>query len=267
MHDDQFKMLLTHRQLSWEGYRRVRKRVKKNIVRHMKDVGCGLSMPAYLDAVDHDPLIKKECERRLVVTISRFLRDRPMWVDLKQWLRRRLSHSSLPVLRVWVAGCACGEEVYSFKMLWEELEQAPGDKPRLCLLATDVNPEVLARAQAGRYPFSSLREVPPACREAYFHTPDNRRHYLVRQWLKTDIDWQRHDLQHLPPGKEFHLIFLRNSVLTYYTGNRRDDALNRILSTLVPGGALIVGVKETVPAPFMEKLRCGPHRNIFIRER
>ena len=264
MHDDQFKMLLSHLQLSWEGYLRVRKGVKKRVARHMRASGCGRKMQDYLDAVDHDPQLKRECERLLAVNISRFLRDRPMWTALQQWLHRRLTHCTSPVLRVWVAGCACGEEAYSFKMLWEEMALAPSDKPRLSLLATDMNPEVLDRARAGRYPLSSLREVSPLCREAYFHPPDSRRHCRVRQWLKAGIVWQRHDFRHAPPGNGYHLLFLRNSVLTYYAGSRRDDALMRLLGALGPGGALIVGAKETVPARCMGPLQPGPHRSIWV---
>ena len=267
MNDDQFKMLLTHRQLSWAGYRRVRKGVKKKIVRHMRDLGCGLDMPTYLDAIDHDPLVERECERRLAVSISRYFRDRPVWSALKQWLHNHLPKCPATVFRVWVAGCACGEEAFSLKMVWDEMELAPGRKPRLSLLATDVNPEVLARARAGRYPLSSLREVPSACRDAYFHLSENRRHYTVRQWLKEGITWQQHDLRQKPPGDDYDLIFLRNSVLTYYAAYRRDDALGRIVGTLAPGAVLIVGAKETVPVRFMAQMQPGPHRNIYLRRR
>jgi chemotaxis methyl-accepting protein methylase len=265
MNDDQFKMLLTHRQLSWAGYRRVRKGVKKKIARHMRDLGCGLNMPKYLGAIDHDPLVEKECERRLAVSISRFFRDRPVWSALKQWLPHHLPKCPATVFRVWVAGCACGEEAFSLKVLWDEMELAPENKPRLSLLATDVNPAVLARARTGRYPLSSLREVTPACRDAYFHRSDDNRHYQVRQRLKEGIIWQPHDLRQKPPGNDYDLIFLRNSVLTYYAANRRDKALSPIVNTLVPGGALIVGAKETVPDRFMAQLQPGPHRNIFVR--
>lgn len=264
MHDDQFKMLLAHLELSWEGYRRVRKRVKKKIARHMRVTGCGLHMQAYLDAMVADPLVEAECERLLAVSISRFLRDRPMWNALQKWLLRSLISHTVPVFRVWVAGCACGEEVYSFKMIWDEMELVPEDKPRLSLMATDLNADGLARARAGRYPYSSLKEVPAPCREAYFHPPDNHRHYEVRQWFKEDITWQRHDFQNKPPGNDFHMILLRNSALTYYAGNRRRDALARILGALVLGGALIVGARETMPPHFMDQVQVGPHRNIFI---
>lgn len=260
MHDDQFKMLLAHRQLSWEGYRRVRKGVKRKIARHMRATGCDQRMQDYLEAVANDPLLEGECERLLAISISRFFRDRPMWAALKQWL----SHRTLPACRVWIAGCACGEEVYSFKMVWDEMELAPDDKPRLSLMATDMNVDSIVRARAGRYPHSSLREVSPACCEAYFYPPVDSRYYQVRKWLKTDITWQRHNLQSNPPGNDYHLIFLRNSVLTYFRGSRRDNVLAGILKALTPGGALILGAKEKVPAQFAGRLQPGPHRNIFI---
>ena len=77
------------------------------------------------------------------VTISRFNRDRGVF----EFLRVEVLQ---PGMRVWSAGCASGEEPYTLALLCDGLE----------ILATDVDPAMLRRAEAARYPDSALRELP-----------------------------------------------------------------------------------------------------------
>ena len=74
MHDDQFRIILNHFGLSRDGYRKVRKGVKKRINRHMQYCGCH-TVNAYLMKLDQNRSLKGECERLLTVSISRFFRD------------------------------------------------------------------------------------------------------------------------------------------------------------------------------------------------
>ncbi|MEW6112375.1 MAG: hypothetical protein AB1664_09630, partial [Thermodesulfobacteriota bacterium] len=78
MTDDEFRQILDHFRLSWHGYRKVRKGVKKRLAKHMHELQCKTG-EAYLDKVTHDPDVKKHAEALLTVTISRFLRDRRLW--------------------------------------------------------------------------------------------------------------------------------------------------------------------------------------------
>ena len=84
----------------------------------------------------------------------------------------------------------------------------------------------------------------PIC--TYFETSARGR-YALRSWMKDGIVWQVHNLLSNPPGIEFNLIFLRNSLLTYYEDEFRIPAIARIVNSLASGGFLIIGSHERMP--------------------
>lgn len=240
--DDEFRRVLEHLNRPWAGFRKVRKGVKKRLRRHMHALGCP-SLEAYLDLLDHRPEVKAACERQLIVTISRFFRDRRLWAELRD--RILPERAALPEgpLRAWSAGCAGGEEPYSLAIVWEE--QATDHK--LIVAATDISRQCLERARAAVYSRSSLKHVPDTLRRTYFDASPAGRRYTLKPLAKTVIRWQRHDLLDEPLPDRFHLIFLRNNLLTYYQGPEQLRAFERIVRTLLPGGCLVVGSHEHPP--------------------
>ena len=239
--DDDFRQLLQFLDRPWAGYRRVRKGVKKRVRRHMTALGCP-TIGAYLQIIGRHEEERRRCEQALIVTISRFFRDRHLWLALSRRILPGLINTFDPPIRIWSAGCANGEEAYSLAMIWRMLP-AP---PALKILATDTSPESLERAKQGIYKKSSLKEVPGDLQTRFFHP--YRRHQLVIQPRQlTPIQWQQHNLFDAPPAGPFHMILLRNSLLTYHQGPALENALNRIVSTLVPGGFLVVGSHERLP--------------------
>jgi chemotaxis methyl-accepting protein methylase len=247
MDDSAFRRLLSALDLSWPGYRKVRKGAKKRVARHMQALGCP-TIDEYLAVLDADPASEAACRRHLTVSISRFFRDRGLW----QWLSQTLPEMARGIagkeMRVLSAGCASGEEAYSFRMLWEDLREAGHDLPDLHLTGIDMNPDYLDRARKGRYPRSSLREVPDACRERYFNRSPGGKRYRVKAVLREEIGWHRQDLlAEGPDSGPWHLIFLRNNLLTYCRPALARPALERIVERLAPGGLLIVGSHESPP--------------------
>jgi chemotaxis methyl-accepting protein methylase len=246
MHDDQFRILLEYLQYSWSGYRKVRKGVKKRIQRHMNQLNCR-NMTDYIKLLDLEPVTRHQCELQMTVSISRFFRDRRLWDLLKRsWLPNLIIKNSR-VLKVWSAGCACGEEAYSFKIIWEQLGQAFHLLPELELLATDIYPYYLERARGGIYSRSSLKEVASDLQKIYFESRRSGRQYMIKDYLKTGIRWDLHHLSTDPPEKNFGIIFLRNNVLTYYRREAREKVLINILDSLLPGGLFIIGCHEKLP--------------------
>jgi chemotaxis methyl-accepting protein methylase len=246
MDDTQFKRLLAFLDLSWPGYRRVRKGVKKRLHRHMAALGCR-QPDEYIEIVVRAPEVRRQCELLMKVGISRFFRDRPLWQMLEADLLPSLLNFHPGVFRVWSAGCAGGEEPYSFKIVWRLLARRHPHLPPLELLASDVDPQALVRAAAGIYPAGSLREVPPDIRRACFDSLRAGRRYRIRTDLASDIQWVRHDLLDDPLPGPFQIIFLRHNLLTYYAESLAVPAMERILTGLADGGILIIGRKETLP--------------------
>ncbi|MEW6531208.1 MAG: CheR family methyltransferase [Thermodesulfobacteriota bacterium] len=247
MTDDEFRQILDHFRLSWRGYRKVRKRVKKRLARHMIELQCR-TVRAYLDKVLDDSHLTRHVEALLTVTISRFLRDRRLWECLEREIFPDIAHMELGRVKIWCAGCASGEEAYSIAMIWDRSARALRRAPEAQIWATDTNPEALDRAQKGIYARSSLKEVKASLLNAHFTDGPVPETFMVSESLKKYIRWELHDFMRDDPREtDFAMIFLRNNLLTYHRIAEQEAALARILNNLLPGGFLVIGVHESVP--------------------
>ncbi len=238
--DFEFRELLNYFNRPWSGYRKVRKGVKKRLRRQMKRLGIS-SVDQYilvLEKLPEEMAVFEDCMR---VTISRFFRDRALWHHLQEQIIPELIRSFPEGVRIWSAGCANGEEVYSLAIILDLLHA----RSRASILATDLNELNLQRAQQGIYAPSSLKEVSEEIRNNYF-VKGPKGKYCINSSLKNEIVWQNHDLLSQPPEGPYHLILLRNNLLTYHQGATLQFALQAIVGHLVPGGFLTVGSHERI---------------------
>lgn len=262
MDDGDFRSVLDAFGLSWRGYRKVRKGAKRRLARMMASCEAA-SVAVLVERCRLDETLREEALRALVVPISRFFRDRRLWVVLETELLPGLIRWCGDPLRVWSAGCARGEEVYSLKILWHELAAHGACLPSLELWATDLHPGFLEAASQGIYSGSSLRDMDSIRRSAFF-VPVAADCYRVSPELKRGIFWRVSDLIHdAPPASGFHLVFLRNNLLTYYGLREQESALMRVVASLVEGGFLILGNRERPPPGQWPLIRCSVHPHLF----
>jgi chemotaxis protein methyltransferase CheR len=267
MDDQQFRQFLEHFGYSWRGYRKVRKGVKKRIIKHMQEIGCR-SMETYLDSLDRDEALRDQCESLMCVSISRFFRDRLLWKAVEDQIVPGLLEENIKRLKLWFAGCACGEEVYSFKILWEGLkDRFDHPMPELGIWATDINRVFLRRAQDGVYAFSSLKEVPVKLKEIFFISHGDRGPYTIVPSLKQGIRWRVHNLSSKFDEFNFHIIFLRNSILTYYNDELKQAAFQKVIDSLNNGGFLIIGTHEKLPFESGDLVPFGSQHYVFKKIR
>lgn len=260
-----FALLLDRFALSAEGYRKVRRGVQKRIVRHMQQLGCP-AMRAYLERLDRDRDAERDARRLMDVSISRFFRDGELWQALETEILPALAAGRPAGLRIWSAGCALGQEAYSIKMLWALLSEKVPFMPPLHLLATDVNPATLQRAIEGVYPARAVAQVPAEAGARYFR-PAGKGSVRIADELKQGIDWRVHDLAAgLTPARDFDIVFLRNNLLTYYRKEIVEAALPAVGDSLKPGGFLVIGRKERLPA-FPEGFASYPSVPCLYRKR
>jgi len=265
MDDQQFRQLLNFFEFSWSGYRKVRKGVKKRIHRHMNRLGCR-NMDAYLAELRRNHEARQACELMMSVSISRFFRDREFWQTLeKKWLPE-LFNIRTEKINVWSAGCACGDEVYSFLIVWDCLEKNSGYLPKLNFLATDINPTYLDKARRGVYAGSSLKEVKEELLATHFYRKKGKKSYIVEASFAKDVVWKCHHLLADPPGSDFDVIFLRNNILTYYEDRLKIKAFKNVLASLAPYGLLVIGSHESLPFETEDLVRVPPHPFVFRKQ-
>ena len=266
MDDQQFRQLLDYCGFSWEGYRRVRKGVKKRIIKHMLQLRCR-SVDEYLCSLDGDEEVRKHSECLMTVSISRFFRDRFLWKIIEDQIVPCIIEERRKKLKFWCAGCACGEEVYSFKILWKGLEGRFDPMPELEIWATDMNPLYLRRAQDGKYSLSSLKEITQELREIYFAPHGEEGLYRIAPSLKKGILWRVHNLLFELGESNFQIIFLRNSILTYYKDELKESAFRKVMDSLAQGGFLIIGSHEKLPIESRDLLPFSGQPYIFKKIR
>jgi chemotaxis protein methyltransferase CheR len=262
MNDQQFRQLLNRYQFSWEGYRKVRKGVKKRVHRYMKSLRYH-TITDFLAELEKNDDVRGHCERLMTVSISRFFRDRALWQGLKEQILPEFMNIGRKTVRIWSAGCACGEEVYSFKIIWDCMSNTYLHVPDLEVFATDINPVYLDRACTGIYSSSSLKEVTKEIYSKYFEQKGGQKLFGVKSSLKKGITWKNHHLLSGPPDSDFDIIFLRNNVLTYYEDPLRTRAFSCALRSLASNGILVIGCHEKIPFETSDLIGVEPYAYVF----
>ena len=257
--------------LSWPGFRKVRRQVCRRVERRRQELGLA-------DVAAYRARLEERAEEWAVldglcrVTISRFYRDRGLWDFLEREALPELAAGAAgrgdAALEAWSAGCASGEEPYTLAVMWALAPPSRFPGLELHVLATDVDEDVLRRAREACYAASSLRDVPEPWRSRAFAERDGL--LCLRPELARDVTFARHDVRDEPPGGPFDLVLCRNLAFTYFDPDLQRAVGDRLAGCLHPGGALVLGAHESMPAgvrglaPWSERFRvyrkCGlPH--------
>jgi len=203
------------------------------------------TVSALQELVLHDPAAMLRFVERVAVHTTSMFRDPEVFLALRREVIPRLR--TYPFIRVWHAGCATGEEVYSLAILLHE----EGLLERSRLYATDISDGVIERARKRIFPLAAMRDYTIAYQKAggtenfasYYTTDD--KNAVLRKWLGKNVVFSQHNLVCDGPFNEFHLILCRN-VMIYFDQalrGRVHQLLHRSLSTF---GFLGVGKKESI---------------------
>jgi chemotaxis protein methyltransferase CheR len=137
---------------------------------------------------------------------------------------------------VWSVGCSTGDEPYGLAMICREAGA------NVEILATDVNPDALERAQRGRYPQRNLRHVDDERRERWFRRDGDR--WELAAELREMVRFRPHDIiREGAPRHDVDVVVCRN-VMVYFTPDQVRCAVGTITSALRPGGLFVLGASE-----------------------
>lgn len=243
------RFALPRLELRFEGFRRVRRQVCRRIARRMREIGAP-DAAAYRARLESDPLEWRRLDALCRISISRCFRDRSVFATLESVvlpaLAARARAAGRTALRAWCAGCASGEEAYSLAALWACVLAPREPGLELEIVATDVDAHLIERARRGRFRASSLREVPAQVAALAFERSEEG--YAVRAALREGVEFRCQNLREEMPEGPFDLILCRNLAFTYFAEALQREILARLCARLRPGGALVVGLHESLPA-------------------
>lgn len=237
--------------LRWPGFRKVRRQVCKRLARRLQTLNLA-DLNAYNAYLETHPAEWMVLNSLCRISISRFLRDRGVWEQLRESVLPVLVQNVLAradiELHGWCVGCASGEEPYTLSLLWQLVIQSRFAGVNCQILATDIDPHLLQRARTGCYPGSSLRELPAAWRELAFTAREND--FCLRPQYRLGVTFVAQNIQTDTPAELFDLILCRNLVFTYFDEASQQRVLARLCERLRPGGALVIGKTEQLPAEY-----------------
>ena len=208
------------------------------------DHRCG-SISALTARLLHEADFVGQVVQGLSVPVSEMFRDPAVFRALREQVLPMLA--SYPQINIWQAGCAHGQEAYSLAILLEEA----GLYERSHIFATDFNPDALQRAREGIYPLRDAQlwsrnylEAGGGLSLASYYSA--RYDYLkLHQRLARNISFASHNLVSDEVFCETHLVLCRN-VLIYFSNPLQNRALTLFRDSLVRGGYLCLGLRETL---------------------
>lgn len=179
------------------------------------------------------------------ITVTEMFRDPDFYRAVRQTVAPYLQ--TYPFVKIWVAGCATGQEVYSLAILLKEA----GLYERTTIYATDFNETALKKAAEGIYPLKEVQQYTGNYQKSggqrsfadYYHAEYNSA--IMDASLKANITFAHHNLVTDSVFSEAQVIFCRN-VLIYFDRSLQNWVLNTLANSLSRGGFLCLGAKETL---------------------
>ena len=191
-------------------------------------------------ALEKNEALLQETLDRMTINVSEFYRNYKRWEVLEKTILPLLKPAK--TLKVWSAACSTGEEPYTLSMILSRQKGLTDYQ----IIATDIDDKVLQKAKEGVYQERSLQEVPKEMKELYFTQDGNR--FKVKDEIRKNIRFQKHNLLADPYEKDFDIIVCRN-VLIYFTEEAKEKIYHKFSGSLKNKGVLFVGSTEQIFNP------------------
>jgi two-component system CheB/CheR fusion protein len=236
------KLLRTHTTHDFHYYKRgtLIRRIERKMGLHQID-----KLPDFLKFLKKKPGEVVLLAKDLMIGVTSFFRDPQAFEELRTLVIKPLvrRHELQMPIRVWVPGCATGEEAYSIgMMLLDEIEESR--KPvGVQIFATDIDEDALGYARNGHYPKSIAEDVDPKRLKRFFAATEDG--YLVSKPLRECVVFAPQNLISSPPFSKVDLISCRN--LAIYLEPEIQKKLTELFHfSLREGGFLFLGSSESI---------------------
>ena len=209
-----------------------------------------VSMEQYVKFLQENPDEVKNLYQDILIHVTQFFREPESFEALAGKVLPKIAEarSKDGPIRVWVPGCASGEEAYSVAITLLEFFQEDGGYTPIQVFATDVSEPAIETARAGVYAENIRADVTPERLRKFFTRTDGT--YRIVKMVRDLCVFARQDLAHDPPFSKLDLIVCRN-VLIYLNPALQKRLITIFHYALKPGGFLMLAGAETV-GPFVE---------------
>jgi len=237
----------------FSGYAQASFQRRLHAFMHYKEIHDVYSLKYYLL---NDPDTFSSFLERITVNVTSMFRNPDFFCELKNVVLPILA--SYPVIRIWHAGCSTGQEVYSMCILLKEA----GLLHRTNIYATDINPQNIKTARSGIMQMSDMKDYTrdyylaggKANFSDYYQIQNNQP--VINKELLSKVIFSRHNLATESSFNEFNLILCRN-VMIYFNRQLQDKVVGLFSDSLVTGGFMALGDKESLLA--------SAHNKAFMR--
>lgn len=175
----------------------------------------------------------------LTINVSEFYRNPEQWAYMDREVIPQLLRDFGPRLKIWSAACSTGDEPYSLVMALSK--HLPLNQ--ITIYATDIDNQVLEKAQAGLYNEKSIASVPADLKRKYFTQVGPS--YRIADEIKERVKFQKHNLLKDAYPTDCHFIICRN-VLIYFTEEAKDEIFAKFYQSLAHKGVLFIGGTEQI---------------------
>lgn len=208
----------------------------------------GLSdLPSYRDYLQSHPEEAGPLLQDMLISVTNFFRDPWAFEALEQQVIPQMLRDQIAgeQVRVWVAGCATGEESYSVSMLLQEQaeSQSRAHLGEFQIFATDIDERAIAIARRGVYTCGITADLSPSRVRKFFVKEQDQ--YRVTTTVRERVLFATHNLLRDPPFSRLDLICCRN-LLIYLNQSAQNSVLEMFKYALKPGGYLFLGTSESV---------------------
>jgi len=201
-------------------------------------------MQAYYDFLKNNESEIEELIQDVLIPVTEFFRDSESFDQLSQLVEKTFSeHIDDGQIRVWVPGCATGQEAYSLAIMLEKAEINMGHSLPYQIFATDLDDKSLHTARLGRYSKESLSRLPVDVVQNYFTVQGDQ--FQVKERIRNRITFAKHNLIKEPPFSRIHIVSCRN-LLIYFNAELQKQVNDVFHYSLVNRGLLFLGISEAV---------------------
>jgi two-component system CheB/CheR fusion protein len=249
------------RGFDFTGYKRA------NVTRRVQKRMQAIRIPTYADYVDYLEVHPDEFVslfNTILINVTAFFRDPEHWEFLREEIVPRIVKSKPPgaPIRVWVPGCASGEEAFTIAMALAEAVGLERYRESVKIYATDADEEALAKARQATYTLKEIAGVPEELAEKYFE-PNGHTRTIIKE-LRRGVIFGRHNLVQDAPISRADLISCRNTLM-YFNADTQARILARFHYALNDGGFLFVGKAEMLFTHGNTFVPVDLRRRVFVK--